>query len=628
MDNKENNFNISNDDIEIIDDGNEESEMIEVVDSASDNSSNSIDNTTNNYFEQLASTDTTTPVVENINQINSINPDSVNNVFELNSTDTTNVMPSILQNNVANQVNENVETLDVVPSNTEVLDMNMNSIDNNMSSVQVDANSEVKDNKKVKNKGIKLKLAIVASLFIVLFGGLILFKDLVLLNKKNVVSNSINAGFNYLEGNIDNMANYFGGNIFSSSNGFEVDAKNESFGFEGKLKITSDYNDGQIDLTKLKNYSLQYGGAIDAKNNKLSLMVDLDKNNNPLILMASYISGKTGILECNQLFFYSYIYNIENEIKDMDFSIKDNTENIKKIISKIKEVTNNYIDDKDIAKEDVEETINGSKGKYTKFTYKIDLNKYYKNIIDEFLKDDSVIKALSEIINDSEDNIKSSLTLSSKSYEEKTDSSYVDVLIYVDNLFGNFKQVIINKDDASFKLYTVNDGSDYTININDTIINGEIRKDKLTMHNDYFNFSLENKDQNNKVISFGYKSDYSKMEVVANIKNTTSSDKMDYVIDIDINYGYDNSNINFKISNEISIYKNATVKEITPFFSKNIDEITQTEMESITNKLKEIYTSIIKDIYPSYKTYEERINGYYNNSGYTTYDDSYYSIGA
>lgn len=628
MDNKENNFNISNDDIEIIDDGNEESEMIEVVDSASDNNSNSIDNTTNNYFEQLASTDTTTPVVENINQINSINPDSVNNVFEPNSTDTTNVMPSVLQNNVANQVNENIETLDVVPSDTEVLDMNMNSIDNNMSSVQVDANSEVKDNKKVKNKGIKLKLAIVASLFIVLFGGLILFKDLVLLNKKNIVSNSINAGFNYLEGNIDNMANYFGGNIFSSSNGFEVDAKNESFGFEGNLKITSDYNDGQIDLTKLKNYSLQYGGAIDAKNNKLSLMVDLDKNNSPLILMASYIFGKNGILECNQLFFYSYRYNIENEVKDIDFSIKDNTENIKKIISKIKEVTNNYIDDKDIAKEDVEETINGSKGKYTKFTYKIDLNKYYKNIIDEFLKDDSVIKALSEIINDSEDNIKSSLTLSSKSYEEKTDSSYVDVLIYVDSLFGNFKQVIINKDDASFKLYTVNDGSDYTIKINDTIINGEIRKDKITMYNDYFNFSLENKDQNNKVISFGYKSDYSKMGVVANIKNTTSSDKMDYVIDIDINYGYDNSNINFKISNEISIYKNATVKEITPFFSKNIDEITQIEMESITNKLEEIYTSIIKDIYPSYKTYEERINGYYNNSGYTTYDDSYYSIGA
>lgn len=445
--------------------------------------------------------------------------------------------------------------------------------------------------KKNHKKAIKVTIIIVVALLILSIVGLFIYKENVLLDKKNVIRNSVIKVFNSLENGVDNI----------NSNILPINANEETVNIDGTTKLSSNYKDEEIDLSKLGSYDFKYNTTVDLKNNKLSGIINLNKDNNVLISLNTFINGKHGLVESKQLSYYAYNYNIGRDIKEIKIDNTNIYSNIKKIISRTRDITLNKIDENDITKDSVEDTIASSKSKFTRFTYKVNVNDYINNVLKFYITDTSVLNTIAELFNTDSASMKRTIQ---NIIDSNKDSETIKFEIYLDSLFGTFKQVkIYNEKEPNkyFRLYQVNNGYEFEVFEQDVLINGTYSNNSLNIYSDALKIEINKINNNEYKIYIKYSINDSYMVLENNIKTNINDNKQNIALNTSINYGNNDNNISFNVDNDININKNGTIKPMTSFITKDLSTIDENEATDIEYRLDYIISSIVNDLYPKNK---------------------------
>ena len=480
---------------------------------------------------------------------------------------------------------------------------------NNVNTIQNDVPVEtLNDNSNKGNKKRILKRLIYIFLIIIIISlcGLFIFKETVLLNKVNVVKNSITQLFNILETNIDNLNNVI----------IPFDLNEESLGIDGSIKLSSNYKDDDIDLSRLNDYLIKYNSALDLKNNKLSASFNLNKNNDTLLSLNTYIKGKYGAIESKQLSYYAYNYNTGRDIKELNINNKDVYNNIKSIINRTKDNVLSRIEENDITKDSADVTINGNTSSYIRYTYKINVNDYINNILKYYITDSSVLNMFSQIANTDSTTVKNTIQ---KIIDNNNINETLNYEIYLDGLFGNFKQIKIyndNNPDFYFRIYLPNNNYEFElVDNNEVLASGKYQDNKISIDYNNFNSEIEKINNNEYKFSFKITNDQVDMMFDVNLISKVENDKQNIKLNIKNNNKLLTNNKDFDINMDIdiSIYKKAIVKSISSFITKDISTIDENEENEIIIKYQKIVEEIIKDIYNKDINIDNSLNTILNN---------------
>ena len=444
--------------------------------------------------------------------------------------------------------------------------------------------------KKSHKKVIIISIIIIFILLVLTVVGLFIYKENVLLDKKNVIRNSVIKVFDSLDNSIDNVNN----------NIMPFDLNEEAISIDSTIKLSSNYKDNDLDLSKLSDYDFKYKTSVDSKNNKMSGSLILNRNNNVLLSLNTFINGKHGLVESKELSYYAYNYNIGREIKDIKVNNNNSISNIKKILNRTKDFTVNKINENDITKDSVEDTISGNKAKYTRISYKVNINDYVNNVLKFYITDTSVLNTLAEIFNTNSLNMKNNIQ---SIIDNNKNNENIKFDIYLDSLFGSFKQLKIYNEQSPniyFRIYQVNNGYEFEFIDDDLLINGKYGDNTLNIYSNNINLEFK-KLNNNEYNVFGkYSYDNNYVSLANNIKTNIEDNKQNIILDTILNYSENDNVINFNINNEINISKISEIKPITSFITKDISTIDEEEENGILDRLNYILNRIISDMYPKY----------------------------
>ena len=457
-----------------------------------------------------------------------------------------------------------------------------------MNSNEVEVLDNIPEPINKKKKKLKLIVIIILVLLVLTVGGLFFYKENVLLNKKTIIKNSIVEIFNVLNTKVDEV----------NKNIFQFDSNEESLGIDGTIEVDSNYKDDNgFDLSKLKDYKINFNGAIDVKNNKLSGTVNLknNTNNNDLLTLNTYINGKYGLVESSQLSFYAYNYAINKEIKDINLNNKDNYDNIKRVINRTRDVIISKINENNITRDNVETSVNGKNVTYARFTYKININELTNDILKFYITDTSMLNTLSSITGINNDELKNYIQ---NIIDTNKGNETINYEIYVDGLFGKFKQLAIyntNDSKTNLKLFNTDNGYKYEFNSNNNrTFGGNYSNNIFMIEKDKDNsVSLEKFNDNQYKINCKSNLFGNNYDVSANIKINKENDKQNIELSVNLLFGDNDKQNNINIKSNINIYKNGTIRPITAFITKDISTIDETELDNIMSK----YNNIISNIF-------------------------------
>ena len=457
-----------------------------------------------------------------------------------------------------------------------------------MNSNEVEVLDNIPEPINKKKKKLKLIIIIILVLLVLTVGGLFFYKENVLLNKKTIIKNSIVEIFNVLNTKVDEV----------NKNIFQFDSNEESLGIDGTIEVDSNYKDDNgFDLSKLKDYKINFNGAIDVKNNKLSGTVNLknNTNNNDLLTLNTYINGKYGLVESSQLSFYAYNYAINKEIKDINLNNKDNYDNIKRVINRTRDVIISKINENNITRDNVETSVNGKNVTYARFTYKININELTNDILKFYITDTSMLNTLSSITGINNDELKNYIQ---NIIDNNKGTETINYEIYVDGLFGKFKQLVIyntNDSKTNIKLFNTDNGYKYEFNSNNNrTFGGNYSNNIFMIEKDKDNsVSLEKFNDNQYKINCKSNLFGNNYDVSANIKINKENDKQNIELSVNLLFGNNDNQNNINIKSNINIYKNGTIRPITAFITKDISTIDETELDNIMSK----YNNIISNIF-------------------------------
>ena len=495
----------------------------------------------NKDYEILDDTYSSTNNVTTTNNNNNVNP--INN-FNNNLINSNNNIVNTPVNNNTNAFNSNItdssfnslNNLKEVESSTSVV--------NNTPLTNTRTKNEINDNKKNKVKKKSKLIYIIILIVVVLASSSFLFYTFILMNKNLIVKNSVDKFFDVISNNYKSMTDNYSFIDF-----------NKGMGLDGKLKISSDYKNEYIDLTNLGNYTFNYGGILDIKENKASFNLSLDKNNKELASLLGYINGKTLKLQSNNLFNNILKTDINKEIKERDFNDIFNYDNIDEIIIRTKEMTKNYIKDDDITKEYIEKTINNKKDTYVHIKYKLDLNDYHNYLVQEYLNDEKMIDILAKIYNKDREIIKSSLETILK-YKEET-PYVVNIDIYLDKISSSLKELDITKDNNKFVITSNNDIFNYYFLVDENkVLTGEYNKRSkelkadITSDNNVISLYIR-KDNNNYNIILKILNNNNVIEINTTYENKIKDDILNINLDTNILTNFNDVKNTFSISNSL-----------------------------------------------------------------------------
>lgn len=457
-----------------------------------------------------------------------------------------------------------------------------------MNSNEVEVLDNIPEPINKKKKKLKLIIIIILVVLVLIVGGLFFYKENVLLNKKTIIKNSIVEIFNVLNTKVDEV----------NKNIFQFDSNEESLGIDGTIEVDSNYKDDNgFDLSKLKDYKINFNGAIDVKNNKLSGTVNLknNTNNNDLLTLNTYINGKYGLVESSQLSFYAYNYAINKEIKDINLNNKDNYDNIKRVINRTRDVIISKINENNITRDNVETSVNGKNVTYARFTYKININELTNDILKFYITDTSMLNTLSSITGINNDELKNYIQ---NIIDNNKGTETINYEIYVDGLFGKFKQLVIyntNDSKTNIKLFNTDNGYKYEFNSNNNRTFGGNYSNNIFMIEKDKDNSVSLEKFNDNQYKINYKSNLfgNNYDVSANIKINKENDKQNIELSVNLLFGNNDNQNNINIKSNINIYKNGTIRPITAFITKDISTIDETELNNIMSK----YNNIISNIF-------------------------------
>lgn len=439
-----------------------------------------------------------------------------------------------------------------------------------------------KDNSK---KGIALAIPVIIALIIL---GVLLVPKL-LITGKTVVKKEVTSFFTQAKKALEE----------SEKNLLEYDLEKDSLGVTGSLTIDSNYVGEGIDLSKLKNYHLNYSGVIDKKQNEASGSLKLEKNASALLSLDAYIQGKDGVLSLGDLYNKGITNELEKEIKDLDLSKNDNIKDVKLLLEKTEVIVKDTIDDEDIKKEKVEKEFNGKKANYTKVEYKIYMEKLAKKISEAYLKDNEVIKALANLSNTTEKDVKE--TLQDVGNDEAEEDTVITLNLYLKGMSTTPKAFELLDENEVFEV--VEDNGKYLyrfIEDDKEYFKGEYLPEQQTLtltSEEGFTITLKSTD-NTTNMDFVYKNDNQEMNINATMKNTVSKSSQENNTVVSFKYQIDDEKIEATLTNEMKIEKNQKAEKITPTLTVTADNITEEEYNSMMNKLYEKIGNILDDIMP------------------------------
>lgn len=434
---------------------------------------------------------------------------------------------------------------------------------------------------------------ILGVIFLLLIISLVGYRTLFLVNKKIIIKNDVSTFFNLLDKSVDTF----------KENTFPVNFKEESVGFNGKVSFSSNYKDDDIDLTNLDKYNFEYNGAVDIKNNKLSLDAKLNKDNKALVSLNAFIKEKLALIKSNELSYDTFKYELTKEIKDLDFDNNFSTEDLDKLLTKTKTIVLDNVDNNKISKKILREKLSDLTESYILVSYTFDVKELITNIINSYKEDDEILDILSNIFGSSKDEVKKSLdNINLDSF----DGYNLTINNYSTAILGRFKkaELVLSKNDKNLHFSVLREFRDYIFELyskEESKIMGKYNIDSKELSVNYnvndtsFNANLK-KENNIYVSKISYIDSKESVNININFESNCLNDKKEDKLTIDFDIKNEsNNNISFKVNSEFTMFKNASVNEFNDYFAKNINSLSETDLYLIQIKAGAIVQSIKND---------------------------------
>lgn len=392
----------------------------------------------------------------------------------------------------------------------------------------------------------------------------------------------------------------------SESSILEYDLEKDSLGLEGTLVIDSNYKSDGIDLAKLKNYKLVYGGVIDKNNNNASANLQLVKDSSKLIDINGYVNGKDASLSLGDIYDRTITEKLEKEIKELDFSKNKNVKDLETLIDKTEKIVKETIKEKDITKSKVEKEIGGKTDKYTKIEYKINVEEFTREVFIAYQKDNEIIKLISNLTEQEEKYVKELLEESIKELEEDREQSIIKLNVYLKGISNEMvmTEIIPEEEGSALTIEKENNTYKYQLTAdNKEVFSGEydIEKELFTMNNKEDGMTLKiSKENNQRVIDLKYENEYESMTINATIQNkiTSTTQQNDTVIKLAVKA--EEESLEATITNQLTLEKNKKVVPITSNNPIEMDAVSEEEIEAIYSRIEQKLSSLINDIMPAY----------------------------
>ncbi len=484
-------------------------------------------------------------------------------------------------------------------SNQEQLSSSSEVSDNNLGIANSDGESN-KTNKK------NLKFVIPLLIIILLLGGIFVFYHFFLMNEKTIVKKSFSSFFSLLTDRVNDL----------DKNHLDFDIEKESLSLDGNVSFQSEYKSEEIDLSKLKDYSIHYGGVINKSGNNLSGRISLNKESNPILAVDGYLNGKEFLLKSEQLISKILKTNVNTELKDFETSSSFNYDNVRILLEKTEKITIDTIDDKKITKSLVDKKINNKEEKVMKVTYVMDENVYIEKLLKGYLEDDKVLTILAELSNQKNDDIKEVIQSYLNSKDNSNSSKKIILDFYLDKIFGTLKEFDISEEDSFngnsnvTKFIVVKDNKNYQYSLVDgdvLILSGtyDVSIGKLTMvqkdRGEEINVTLEKiKDNSYKVDVTYSQKDMFFIRVNATMDSKLSSTTQSSNVVLSLEYKTEQDDIKLNVISNSSLSKG---KEVTAIDANNvvdISELSDEDFMQIYGNLSNVLDPVIKDFVPNY----------------------------
>ena len=521
----------------------------------------------NNQNQKLNLTNNNVPQ-PNTNIINTVNSE-VNNV-----------------NQMQNITNNNINSPNPTNSTTTNTNQTISNIPEGNNQNENDYIFDKKQQKIIEGKGIGKKIATILIVLILLAGGLYLFYNYFLMNEEKIIKNNTSNIFKLLEKTIDNL----------DKNTLNYDFEKESLGIEGKLNISVDGKIEKIDLSKLKDYNLAYNGILDINNNKLSGNVILNNNDKKLLSLYAYLNGNILLLKSEELYNRPIKTETESSVKDIKTTKSLNYKDIKTLVTKTKEITLNYIDKNKISKEIVKK----DNKSYMKVSYTIDEIKYSQELIKEYLYDEELLKIISNLSNQKQDEVEKELKEQLKELEkEKKHNLNID--IYLDIITANFKQVDISEEKNTISITKTNDKYEFKVledneptltgiyNIKNKELYLETQEDK-----NITKVTIKEVNKNNYNINLTTKVEDAETNIIIDLKTEMADNTQTTETHITAKIKEKNEELTLGINNNIKLSKDTKVEEISSDNAKDIENLTEDDIETIQSNLLEILQPLLE----------------------------------
>ena len=434
-----------------------------------------------------------------------------------------------------------------------------------------------------------------------------------LVTGKNVVKTSMTKVYDYMLASVDK----------AEKKTLPIDFSKDSVGFKGDISFSSNFKYQTIDLSNLEKYKITYDTVVDLSKQEFSLEAALGKEGKELIDGAAYLKNKILSLASSKLSIYSYTIEAPEPI-DFDFSKSFGYADVKLIINKAKKISIDNINESNITKTTENRSVSGVSKSYTKVTYKVDTNEYSKQILTGFKDDNEVLDALARITGQTVDKVKEFIEnelkdLSDDKQTFKAENNEATFNIFVD---GAGKFVALDAVfDGDNKLEVEKANGNYSFKGFDgdkEIFHGNYLEETKTLNyygeSSAYKYEVSVKEvsdtKTNIAINFVYAEDY-KLSFNVDLENVVNNNSQTFNVNAKITYTYaEEDPYEFGVKSNMEITKGATVKEDSNMFTRPADNMTEEELEQISNKLQEIYMEIISDfmsydsMYPTYDDYD------------------------
>lgn len=373
-----------------------------------------------------------------------------------------------------------------------------------------------------------------------------------------------------------------------------IDLSNDPAVFSLNAKLDSNIEG----LEKFAGYNYSVNGGLDLKNKKLNAGVNISEDNASILSLIFSLVNNNIYLQSKELYDKVIDLGTEDSINDVftNFELTENpisfsSDNYEYILKEMKRILINSLDKDKFTMDEETIEINGKKYNAKKAFYNLDKEnmertiKYFKA---EMLKDEKLLKAISESLGYTKDELKDILK------KEVDMSKYADtkVILYTDRFNTLIAGALFIDTDKVLSLECVNDTVIIEMNYetSDLVINCEKDKTTITIYDNedkVFNLVARN-DKENVKMDYELSTDgktYSGVIEIKNIKSEKDSIKADFYFSINTSYLGETISLSLDGSYSVKIGEFETLDNSN---SIKIEDISETESLEILIKLNTI----------------------------------------